>query len=69
VEKKGHDDLLAALARLPDRLQWRFELIGGGPLQQHIEKQARNLPANIQWRITGVLPHSQILQFYQENPH
>jgi glycosyltransferase involved in cell wall biosynthesis len=30
VEKKGYDDLLKALARLPRGLHWRFEHIGGG---------------------------------------
>lgn len=30
VEKKGLDDLLRALARLPPDLHWRFEHIGGG---------------------------------------
>ena len=32
VEKKGLDVLLAALARLPRDLHWRFEHVGGGPL-------------------------------------
>ncbi|WP_033069522.1 glycosyltransferase family 4 protein [Thalassospira australica] len=30
VGKKGYDDLLRALAKLPDRLHWRFVHIGGG---------------------------------------
>ncbi|WP_029059789.1 glycosyltransferase family 4 protein [Stappia stellulata] len=30
VEKKGYDDLLHALARLPDRLHWHFDHVGGG---------------------------------------
>ncbi|MGU3536663.1 glycosyltransferase family 4 protein [Methylobacterium sp. A54F] len=30
VAKKGHDDLLDALARLPADLSWRLDLIGGG---------------------------------------
>ena len=32
VEKKGTDVLLRALARLPARLQWRLDHVGGGPL-------------------------------------
>ena len=66
VPIKRIDLLLQALNLCDFPIVWTH--LGGGPLQQHIEKQARNLPANIQWRITGVLPHSQILQFYQENP-
>ena len=31
VEKKGYPDLIAALARLPDTLAWRFVHVGGGP--------------------------------------
>jgi len=41
VEKKGHDDLLAALARLPQNLHWRFEHVGGGPLQGRLEEIAQ----------------------------
>ena len=43
VAKKGHDDLLSALARLPEGLHWRFEHIGGGPLQENLEGLARSL--------------------------
>ena len=43
VEKKGHDDLLAALARVPENLHWRFEHIGGGPLQARLAETARRL--------------------------
>ena len=41
VEKKGHDDLLAALARLPQNLHWRFEHVGGGPLLGRLEEIAQ----------------------------
>ena len=30
VEKKGYDDLVEALAKLPRGLAWRFEHVGGG---------------------------------------
>ena len=36
VEKKGYDDLLAALALLPPDLAWRFVHIGGGPLAKRL---------------------------------
>ena len=43
VEKKGFDDLLNALARLPRDLHWRFEHVGGGALGDALEAQARSL--------------------------
>ena len=41
VEKKGLDLLLAALARLPAGLSWRFEHLGGGPLADGLKRQAK----------------------------
>jgi glycosyltransferase involved in cell wall biosynthesis len=51
VEKKGYDDLLAALAKLPTDLAWRFRHIGGGPLAQglHDQAQALGIAGRIQW--------------------
>ena len=43
VEKKGYDDLLAALARLPGQLAWRFIHLGGGPLLGNLQASARQL--------------------------
>lgn len=43
VEKKGLDVLLAALARLPAGLHWRFEHLGGGPLTGPLKEEARRL--------------------------
>ena len=43
VAKKGYDDLLDALARLPDDLDWRFEHIGGGTLSAKLQGQADRL--------------------------
>jgi glycosyltransferase involved in cell wall biosynthesis len=43
VEKKGYDDLLDALARLPDALEWRFEHIGGGNLEKDMAARAARL--------------------------
>ncbi|MEA2780660.1 MAG: hypothetical protein QOK29_2204, partial [Rhodospirillaceae bacterium] len=49
VEKKGYDVLLAALARLPRQLAWRFVHIGGGPLSSTLKAAARGL--DLQGRI------------------
>ncbi|MGE0574540.1 glycosyltransferase family 4 protein [Reyranella sp.] len=43
VEKKGYDDLLEALARLPARLHWRFEHVGAGELSDALKEQALRL--------------------------
>jgi glycosyltransferase involved in cell wall biosynthesis len=43
VEKKGYDDLLDALALLPDGLHWRFEHVGAGELSDALKAQAAAL--------------------------
>ncbi|NBC34340.1 MAG: glycosyltransferase [Alphaproteobacteria bacterium] len=43
VEKKGFDDLLHALARLPPRLHWRWTHIGGGERLTALQRQAESL--------------------------
>ncbi len=43
VAKKGHDDLLAALAALPPALHWRLDLVGGGELRAEIEARVAGL--------------------------
>lgn len=52
VRKKGYDDLLAALAALPEDLNWSFTHIGGGPLLENLQAQAVELgiAARIDWR-------------------
>ncbi|HXQ39990.1 MAG TPA: glycosyltransferase [Candidatus Udaeobacter sp.] len=52
VEKKGYDDLLAALALLPSDLAWRLVHVGGGPLLKGLRRQARvlGLEARIDWK-------------------
>jgi glycosyltransferase involved in cell wall biosynthesis len=43
VEKKGFDDLLAALAKLPGGLHWRLTHIGGGEKLKALQAQAVTL--------------------------
>jgi glycosyltransferase involved in cell wall biosynthesis len=66
VEKKGYHDLLAALARLPGQLHWRFEHVGGGPLLERLQRQAVSLgiAERIQWR--GPLAQRAVLDCYLE---
>jgi colanic acid/amylovoran biosynthesis glycosyltransferase len=43
VEKKGVEILLQALQQLPAELDWSLDLVGGGPLREALEEQARPL--------------------------
>jgi glycosyltransferase involved in cell wall biosynthesis len=65
VEKKGYDDLLPALARLPASLDWRFEHVGGGPQLPALREQARAL--GIAGRVTwfGALTQPDVLARYR----
>lgn len=60
VEKKGYDDLLEALARLPQALQWRFEHIGAGGLADSLKAQATRLgiAERCTWR--GAQPQKEV---------
>lgn len=65
VEKKGLDDLLAALARLPADVHWRLTHVGGGPLLGELQEQAVRLGIDdrIVWR--GALAQADVIAAYQ----
>ena len=65
VEKKGYDDLFAALARLPRQLNWRMTHIGGGGLKAKLSDAAEQ--AGIAGRITwlGARPQTDVLDAYR----
>lgn len=52
VEKKGFDRLIAALALLPDHLDWHWTHIGDGGLNQDMRTlaEAKGLASHITWR-------------------
>jgi len=66
VEKKGYDDLLDALALLPDGLNWTFTHIGGGELSEHLKDQADGLGLSkrISWR--GAQPREEVIAACRE---
>jgi glycosyltransferase involved in cell wall biosynthesis len=66
VAKKGYDDLLAALALLPQDLPWRFVHIGGGALAQALRRQAHALGIadRVEWR--GAQAQDAVLRAYRE---
>ncbi|WP_240453972.1 glycosyltransferase family 4 protein [Chachezhania antarctica] len=61
VEKKGFDRLIAALALLPDDLDWHWTHIGGGELGDALKAQAAT--AGVADRITwlGALPQDEVV--------
>ncbi len=65
VEKKGYEDLLQALARLPKDLHWRLVHVGDGARREALRAQAvrLGLGARIDWR--GALPQDQVLALYR----
>ena len=65
VDKKGFDDLLAALALLPAPLNWRFEHVGGGPLLPALKAQARSLgvEGRVSWH--GAMAQQALLERYR----
>ncbi|HSI02099.1 MAG TPA: glycosyltransferase [Reyranella sp.] len=60
VEKKGYDDLLNALARLPRDLHWRFEHVGGGALGDALKAQAATLEIADRCHWLGAQPQKQV---------
>src|SRR5712691_6298344 len=66
VEKKGYDDLVAALALLPADLAWRFVHIGGGALAKRLKRQAARLglAERVEWR--GARPQPEVLAAYRD---
>ena len=65
VDKKGLDDLLAALARIPRDRHWRLTHIGGGPLLRELQAKAVSLglAERILWR--GALSQVAVLAAYR----
>jgi len=65
VEKKGHAELLQALALLPKALDWRLVHIGGGALAETLRRQAETLglAARIEWQ--GAQPQEAVLAAYR----
>ncbi len=62
VEKKGYNDLLTALSRLPKDLNWHFTHIGGGALAEKLKARAGKLGLSdkITWR--GAQPREEVIK-------
>jgi glycosyltransferase involved in cell wall biosynthesis len=66
VDKKGYDELLYALAELPDGLHWRFAHIGGGELLEVLQRQACELGIEKRVEWLGALPQAAVLEHYRD---
>ena len=66
VEKKGFEDLLLALSRLPKNLNWKFEHIGGGKDLNRLKKLAvsYHISEKIIWR--GTCSQNEVLSSYTD---
>jgi glycosyltransferase involved in cell wall biosynthesis len=65
VEKKGYDDLLAALAAVPEGLNWRFIHIGGGKLARNLKQLARDLKIEPRVEWLDAQPQATVLANYR----
>jgi glycosyltransferase involved in cell wall biosynthesis len=65
VPKKGFDDLLAALARLPAHLSWQLVHLGGGEGLGALRREARRLGIadRVQW--LGPQPQERVIEEYR----
>ena len=62
VAKKGHDDLIDALAALPPHVHWRLDLIGGGELRGDLQARVarRDLTGHVGFR--GALAQPAVIE-------
>ena len=66
VEKKGHDTVIDALARLPRDLSWRWVQIGGGPLRAKLKSRAEKAGIADRCSFVGSRPQSDIIAAYRD---
>ncbi len=61
---KGHDDLLAAFARLVSQLpRAHLLIVGGGPLRNRLESRARELRISDRIVFTGLIPPGEVARY------
>ena len=61
VEKKGFDDLLAALSKLSPTHAWTLDVVGGGTLDAPLRRRAAALGIGERVRWHGSLPHDRVV--------
>lgn len=66
VAKKGFDDLLQALARLPETLNWRLTHIGSGELREQLKSLAAELGLADRVAFLGAKPQGEVIAALRE---
>jgi glycosyltransferase involved in cell wall biosynthesis len=66
VEKKGHDTVIDALARLPREMDWRWVQIGGGPLKAKLKSRAAKAGIAGRCSFVGSRPQADIIAAYRD---
>ena len=61
IERKGHDQIIAALPALPG---YRLVILGDGPDRAALEEQARALGVADRVRLSGSHPHAGLREYY-----
>lgn len=66
IAAKGVDDLLEALARIPEGLSWSLVVVGGGPESEALEARATRLGIRSRVDFRGPVPHSAVGDVWRE---
>ena len=67
VAKKGLDNLINALAILPENLHWQWTHIGGGPLHETLVSQAKELKIYDRCHFRGALDQREVISAYNQS--
>ncbi|MEO1105342.1 MAG: glycosyltransferase family 4 protein, partial [Pseudomonadota bacterium] len=64
VEKKGLDDVLRALSKLPADLDWRFEHVGGGSMVPQLKARAERMGILPRVAFLGAMDRADVIAAY-----
>jgi len=67
IERKKIDTNLKALAKLKDRIDWTYTIIGDGELRPALESLADELSIRERVHFKGVMPRQQVIQLLQQS--
>jgi glycosyltransferase involved in cell wall biosynthesis len=67
IERKKIDTNLKALAKLKDRIDWTYTIIGDGPLRPRLEALTAQLDIRERVRFKGVMPRRQVIKYMKQS--